>query len=79
MTQAEDDWQKSELHAPIGLPGSGARRYAAAMYFNRQGRLSDALLEIYRRCYRLDDENPFDLALFEGIEVPDNLAPPEQQ
>ena len=36
------------LHSPIGAPGSGAGRYAAAMYFYQQGVMSAELLEIFR-------------------------------
>jgi len=47
-----------QLHTPPGLPGSGRVRYAAAMYFNRTGRLSDAALEVYRICSPTDSEDP---------------------
>lgn len=54
---------------PIGAPGSGAARYAAAMSLYQTGQMSAELLEIYRRCCKLDQEDPLDLAQFEGVEV----------
>lgn len=59
--------QRSLLSTRIGLPGSGAARYGAAMYFYQQGEMSAQLLEIYRRCCKLDNEDPLDLARFEGV------------
>lgn len=53
-----------------GAPGSGAARYGAAMYFYHQGYLSDEMLEIYRICCKLDDEDPIDLARFHGVTPP---------
>ena len=44
----EDFAQLELLHAPLGEPGSGRTRYAAAMYFHRQGLLDDVALESYR-------------------------------
>ena len=72
MSRDEDAWQKRQLATPVGLPGSGARRYAAAMYFCMQGQLSPEVLEIYRRCCKDDAEDPRDLARFEGL--PDEPA-----
>ncbi len=67
---AEADRQQALLSAAVGQPRSGAVRYAAAMYFYHRGDISAALLEIYRRCCKFDDEDPVDLALFEGIDTP---------
>lgn len=71
MTGAQEDaWQKARLTMAIGVTGSGAVRYAAAMYFYNRLQLSDDLLEIYRRCCKFDAENPCDLAVFEGLTLP---------
>mgnify|MGYP006000012131 CR=1 FL=1 len=59
--------QKSLLSMDIGLPGSGAVRYGAAMYFYQRGDITAELLEIYRCCCKLDNEDPLDLARFEGV------------
>lgn len=64
-----DARQKSLLSMGIGLPGSGAVRYGAAMYFYQQGDMSAELLEIYRCCCKLDNEDPLDLARFEGVAI----------
>lgn len=45
---------------PAGLAWSGRARYAAAMYFHQRDRMSDEVLEIYRICSRLDDEDPLE-------------------
>lgn len=47
-----------ELYAPLGLPGSGRRRYAAAMALRQAGQLSDLALEAFRVCSPLDHEDP---------------------
>lgn len=65
----EADAQLAFLDAPVGAPGSGGVRYAAAMYFYQQGLMSAELLEVYRQCSKFDDEDPIDLARFEGIET----------
>lgn len=46
------------LSTPVGQEWSGRARYAAAMYFNRRGEMSDEALEIYRICARMDGEDP---------------------
>ncbi|CAN7626536.1 hypothetical protein LJR231_004762 [Phyllobacterium sp. LjRoot231] len=46
------------INTPLGQEWSGRTRYAAAMYFNRQGEMSAETLEIYRICSRLDWEDP---------------------
>lgn len=43
-----------DLALPPGRPGSGLRRYAAAMWFHAAGRIDDATLETYR-ALALDD------------------------
>ena len=65
--------QKILLASKVGIPGSGAIRYAAAMYFYNHGNVSLEMLEIYRRCCKLDKEDPIDLAQFEGVEIIPNL------
>ena len=73
---SEDARHRADLTSRPGAPGSGARRYAAAMYFYTKGALSAEVLEIYRRCFQLDDEDPVDLARFEGVPLPDWLDRP---
>lgn len=65
----DEEWarQKALLLTTVGQPGSGFVRYAAAMYFYRSGLMPAEMLEIYRRCCVLDDEDPLDLARFEGV------------
>ncbi|MGZ9811403.1 dimethylsulfonioproprionate lyase family protein [Pseudoroseicyclus sp. H15] len=46
------------LHAPLGLPGSGRQRYAAAMWFHAQGLLSPRALEVYRMLSPRDGDDP---------------------
>jgi hypothetical protein len=43
---------------PLGEPWSGRARYAAAMYFHKRLEMSAEVLEVYRICSRLDDEDP---------------------
>lgn len=64
---SEASVQKTLLMTAVGLPGSGAVRYGAAMYFYQQGDMSAELLEIYRCCSKFDNEDPLDLARFEGV------------
>ena len=70
VVSSEFEQQKAQLFSKVGEPGSGAGRYAAAMYFYNQGRISVELLEIYRRCSKFDFEDPVKLARHEGLEVP---------
>ena len=70
MTASSDlSRQQALLATRIGLPGSGAARYGAAMSLYQRGEMSAELLEIYRRCCNLDDEDPVNLARFEGVET----------
>ena len=55
------------LPTPIGRPASGYARYAAAMYFYKTGKISASLLEMYRRCCKLDHEDPLAVAYHDGI------------
>lgn len=63
----EADAQLAFLNTPVGAPGSGGVRYAAAMHFYQQGLISARLLEVYRQCSKFDHEDPVDVACFEGI------------
>ncbi len=45
---------------PTGEEWSCRARYAAAMYFYRAGEMSAEVLEIYRICSRLDNEDAVD-------------------
>ncbi len=38
------------------------------MFLFHEGRLTADVLEIYRRCCKFDDEDPVDLARFEGLD-----------
>lgn len=69
-----------ELCAPLGVPGSGRLRYAAAMYFNRAGKMSDQALEVFRICSPIDHEDPAHLLHDLGLsaEIPSRpLVPAE--
>lgn len=68
----EDSAMLQELTLPAGRPGSGRRRYAAAMYFNGKGLLSDSALEVFRVCSALDGEAPDALLRERGLghEIP---------
>ncbi|MDG1430468.1 MAG: hypothetical protein P8L68_04070 [Paracoccaceae bacterium] len=71
MSEATEELalQTAHLNSKLGVPGSGARRYAAAMYLYVRGQISPEVLEIYRRCCHDDLEDPVDLAKFEGLSV----------
>ena len=67
MNTNEEKMQQKLLNSKLGISGSGYARYGAAMYFYNQGILSEAMLEIYRRCCKFDNEDPIDLADFEKV------------
>lgn len=67
MNTNEKKIQQELLNSKLGISGSGYARYGAAMYFYNQGILSEAMLEIYRRCCKFDNEDPIDLAEFEKV------------
>ena len=67
MNTNEKKMQQELLNSKLGISGSGYARYGAAMYFYDQGILSEAMLEIYRRCCKFDNEDPIDLAEFEKV------------
>lgn len=73
MTMRPEDLRAlTDLHTALGEPGSGRRRYAAAMHLNRCGLLSDAALEAYRTCSPRDGEDPHALLATNGLaaEIP---------
>ena len=67
MNTSEKKMQQELLNSKLGISGSGYARYGAAMYFYNQGILTEAMLEIYRRCCKFDNEDPIDLAEFEKV------------
>jgi hypothetical protein len=71
-----DDEALAQLLTPIGVPGSGRQRYAAAMHFNRKGQMSDAALEVFRILSPLDAENPAGLLQARGLGAEVPVAPP---
>ena len=54
----EDARQLGHLAMPLGQPGSGRVRYAAAMHFYNRGMLSADALEVYRILALIDAEDP---------------------
>jgi hypothetical protein len=56
--EARQNWQL--ILTPTGVEWSGRARYAAAMYFYRAGEMSAEVLEIYRICSRLNNEDAVD-------------------
>jgi hypothetical protein len=50
----EDARQKRFLETPLGEPGSGMVRYAAAMYFFQKGMMGARELELYRAHSKAD-------------------------
>jgi len=59
-----------ELATPLGLPGSGRRRYAAAMALHRRGEISAEVLEAYRVASALDTQDPAQILAAEGLAAP---------
>ena len=66
-----DEKQRNLLGTPVGQPGGGMMRYAAAMHFYRRGLIDAELLEIYRICARQDNADPREVARIEGLRHPD--------
>ena len=56
----EDTENWALIMTPAGEEWSGRARYAAAMYFYRKGEMSAEVLEIYRVCSRIDNEDAVD-------------------
>ena len=67
MTTSDLEQHKQLLAWPVGVAGSGAVRYAAAMALYQAGLMSLELLEIYRRCCKFDSEDPIALARHEQV------------
>jgi hypothetical protein len=65
-----------DLAAPLGQPGSGRQRYAAAMALHRDGLIGDRVLEVYRIAAARDGDDPLDLLAGAGLPVPACAAPP---
>ena len=83
MPNSEDYREQWALvRTPLGEPWSGRTRYAAAMYFHKRAELSDAALEVYRVCSRLDLEDPLSMIRERGVgeewlsKVIGNATPP---
>ena len=71
VDQSEIEFQRGFLCTNVDGAGSGAVRYAAAMYFYNLDVMPAPMLEIYRMCSKFDYEDPIDLAKFESIKPPD--------
>jgi hypothetical protein len=56
--ETRENWRL--ILTPAGEEWSGRARYAAAMHFFKRGEISAEVLEIYRVCSRLDDEDAVD-------------------
>ena len=50
--------QDAFLQTPLGVPGSGYTRYGAAMWLFQNGYMESDVLEAYRICCKLDNEDP---------------------
>lgn len=59
--------ERALLATPLGEPGSGFARYAAAMSFWRAGLIGAEELEVFRVCARMDGEDPRDWARRRGV------------
>lgn len=64
-----------DLATPAGLPGSGRRRYGAAMALHQRGEISAAVLEVYRVASAQDGTDPAVLLADRGLSLPDLPAP----
>ena len=64
-TEPNEQWEL--VNTPLGEPWSGRTRYAAAMYFYKQGELPPEALEVYRLCSRLDGEDPLSIMRDRGV------------
>lgn len=62
------------VHIPLGLPGSGRHRYAAAMTLYQAGVISEAVLEVYRICSPLDAQDPVSLLLERRLALPPGVG-----
>lgn len=62
------------VHIPLGLPGSGRHRYAAAMTLFQAGLISEAALEVYRICSPLDAQDPASLLIERRLPLPPEVG-----
>ena len=62
------------VHIPLGLPGSGRHRYAAAMTLFQAGLISEAALEVYRICSPLDGQDPVSLLRERRLPLPPGVG-----
>ncbi|MBX3583465.1 MAG: hypothetical protein KF810_16385 [Rhizobiaceae bacterium] len=66
-TDAEALEQWTLINTPLGETWSGRTRYAAAMFFYKRGELPAEVLEVYRLCSRLDNEDPLPIIRDRGV------------
>ena len=69
-SSSEISIQRELLFTSVGIKGSGAIRYGAAMFLYNVGLVNKDMLDIYRICSKYDHENPRDLAQHEGVTLP---------
>lgn len=60
----------SQLHMPVGVPGSGRIRYGAAMEFYRRGLITEAQLDVYRDASPHDSWDPAAILTARGLPLP---------
>lgn len=58
MTEQEDERQRRFLATPVGQPGSGTLRYAAAMHLYQRHSIGADTLEVFRACAPDDTLDP---------------------
>ena len=63
--EAAEQWEL--VNTPLGEHWSGRTRYAAAMYFYKRGEMTAEVLEVYRLCSRLDNEDPLPIVRDRGV------------
>lgn len=63
MAEDDDARERARLARPLGEPGSGRVRYAAAMHLYNIGEIDAVTLERYRICCKLDSEDPASVQL----------------
>jgi hypothetical protein len=59
------------LRMPVGEPGSGVVRYAAAMHFYQSHLMTDEVLEVFRICAPDDNRDP--IAELAHLGIPDPI------
>ncbi len=69
LESPEDIQQYELLASPPGTIGSGAIRYAAAMYFYKRGFIGGEILEVYRACCKKDSEDPITTLALMGLSL----------